>query len=113
MMDGVICRTAFALATAYGRKWAKGLRAYRRQFLPWDYFRIARDPGRIAKLIPCHLPPSSENSLVARFCAIELFSSNVLALWFVESAPRSVRIYGGWLHRSGPLLPFRPSRWPA
>jgi len=49
-MDGVICRTAFALATAYGRKWAKGLRAYRRQFLPWDYFRIARDPGRIAKL---------------------------------------------------------------
>ncbi len=30
---------------------------------------------------------------VARFGAIELFSSNVLALWFGESAPRSVRIY--------------------
>ncbi len=34
-----------------------------------------------------------DNFRVARFGAIELFSSNVLALWFGESAPRSVRIY--------------------
>jgi hypothetical protein len=68
-----------------------------RQTLPWDYFRVARDSGIIAKLIPCY-SPSLENSLVARLRAIELFFLTFLPYGLENRLQEaSVFIEGGFL----------------